>query len=112
MKQIRHIPTKYFKVIHILGKFVGVVFIVYGVILAIQGLSLSLSLYRMFPLIIGFALGGFVFYTGERAGEFIESGKSDVAAIDEMCKFISWFLISLGLLILLFIVSYILYLLL
>src|SRR5699024_4968993 len=83
LNKIRNIPIKYFRLIHVLGKFVGVVFILYGIVLLLQGLSFTL--FRMIPLIIGFSIGGFIFYTGERAGKFIESGKRDVAAIDQMC---------------------------
>lgn len=104
LKQIGHIHIKYFKMIHILGEFVGIVLILYSIVLSLQGFTSSVM--ETLPGIIGISIGTFIYNSGVEAGKFIESDKKDVVAVDKMCKHISWFLILFGLLMLLFIVSY------
>ncbi|WP_245833285.1 DUF5362 family protein [Oceanobacillus timonensis] len=97
---------RYFKWIHILSKFLGIVTILYGIFIIIQNFP---SIIGPIPGLASILLGVYLYKNGIEANRLLKSDRKSKQAFEGMLKYYGLFLMMNGLLIIAAIILYTIY---
>ncbi|MEK4304471.1 MULTISPECIES: DUF5362 family protein [Oceanobacillus] len=100
---MEYLHPKYFKWIHILSKFLGIIIILYGIFIIIQNFP---SIIGPVPGLASILLGVYLYKSGMEAGRLLRSDRKSKQALEEMLKY-GLFLMINGLLFIAAIILYI-----
>lgn len=105
---MEHFNAKDIKRVKLWGGIIGILFIFYGIFLFIQGLFSYVI--GALPGVAAILMGKYIHDTRKEAQEIIQSKGNTVRAVDNMMRYISLFLLLAGILTIMIIVLYVLFL--
>lgn len=103
---MEYLSPKYFKWIHILSKFLGIIISLYGILIIIQNFP---SIIGPVPGLASILLGVYLYKSGMEANRLLKSDRKSKQAFEGMLKYYGLFLMINGLLFIATIILYIIY---